>query len=251
MPGETYDLDAVAARVVSEIQEQEDREVLWAIETGGPVTVTLPASPPGQVFRIVNTDQEDRRIVTVNPAPGQVLTREDFERARVSLLEPPRSSRMLMSQEDWADIVGPGAAMVLQAQVALETGSPRRASIQEWAAENLGEFFEASHVESPALRTGQVYVATEPEYVGRLPDQPRVQVPMFEMYSNPTIRVDDVRRRRFDLINRGGQDPVVQCLLDALIRKKIFSLSEPGSMRVPGAPKTVWEALLELDLVDE
>lgn len=37
----------------------------------------------------------------------------------------------------------------------------------------------------------------------------RVTIPEFEIVSNPTIRIDDVKRRRFNLIDRNSRIPVV------------------------------------------
>lgn len=40
---------------------------------------------------------------------------------------------------------------------------------------------------------------------GKLVEKPnvgRVVVPTFEIYQNPTIRIDDVKQRRFNLIDR-------------------------------------------------
>jgi len=113
---------------------------------------------------------------------------------------------------------------------------------QEGSFEGPG-FMDVSLVREPTdphahLRPGQVYVASEPEWVGRFPvriertvlpadpprpplgftmeEQPgigvvnpsairgrRVVMPEFEISSNPSISLEAVQRRRFDLIFRG------------------------------------------------
>jgi hypothetical protein len=78
----------------------------------------------------------------------------------------------------------------------------------------------------------------------------RVVVPEFELSSNPTIRIDEVRQRRFDLIDRTHPvDPAAKRILDALIAKKRSQSWTPVT-RIPGPPRSVWEALVDLDLVD-
>lgn len=74
----------------------------------------------------------------------------------------------------------------------------------------------------------------------------RVQMPMFEIAANPTIRLGDIRSRRFGLGDRNPDHPFIL----ALIRSQ---QNQIPSRRVPPNPpvestgirRTVWEVILE------
>lgn len=241
---------------IEEIQAHEDAYILAAmgraptaaevyrVAAGGEVTITLPPLTPGQVVRIRGMCQEMGRVISIStPNPTR------------------RRDIMYLDQQSWDDIVhvgGPPLEGALQAQIALETSRPR-ADLVTWPAGYvLGhaerrppEFIEASYVQEPTDPATRIGFMVH-EQLGAAVINPRgiqrLQIPEFELASNPTIRLDDVRRRRFDLIDRTPQDPHVWKLLDALLRAKIQKSDVP--IRPPGASRTMWEALLELDLVD-
>ena len=57
------------------------------------------------------------------------------------------------------------------------------------------------------MRPGQVYSVGEPHYIGPLPDRivgRRVQVPEFELASNPRVILSDLQNRRY---GSGGRTP--------------------------------------------
>ena len=83
----------------------------------------------------------------------------------------------------------------------------------------------------------------------RIPAGRRVQIPEFELFSNPTIHLGDVQRRRFDIFDRNMPDPAVQRILEAVVRAKAAPLPQPFT-RTGVNPRSVWEALVDLDLVD-
>lgn len=121
------------------------------------------------------------------------------------------------------------AEMVARARAQIQAEEDRR--IFE-ALDAVGR--DPDYVPMRPLPPGEVYVAGPGEYVGSLPPRPdlpfmaheqigmavinprglerlevrRVQMPEFEIASNPTIRLDDIRQRRFDLIDRTPPPPV-------------------------------------------
>lgn len=48
-----------------------------------------------------------------------------------------------------------------------------------------------------------IFIDDEDEIVKQDFPAGRVVLPEFEIYANPTIRIDDVKKRRFSLIDRG------------------------------------------------
>jgi len=67
----------------------------------------------------------------------------------------------------------------------------------------------------------------------------RVQMPMFELHSNPTINLQEIRHRRFNIIDRTEPpDPPDE---DDTRRAMLRVLSE----RSKHIPKTIWERLVE------
>lgn len=188
------------------------------IETGGQVTINLHAPfLPGRTLRISN--QEVGRVLSVGtPAPGH-LTRESFAQALASLEQQPiRTERRSFSREDWADIVQWSEDLVREPE--------------EYARDFTSEP-QAVLLAQVALETGH----------------PRGVFSAFDWDHPPGSSPDTnsvIFRYQFQFED---PDPVVSRFLEALVRQKILS-STPVSERVPGVPKTVWEALLELDLVD-
>jgi len=122
-------------------------------------------------------------------------------------------------------------------------------------------------LEQHAFPPGAMYVASEPEFVGRMPvrseltvlgaDPPRaplgfaayeepgiglvnpaaarrVTMPTFEIASNPTIRLEDVQARRFDLMDR-GRTPDRKAVLMASVIWESF-LASRFSQRVEEGP---------------
>lgn len=120
--------------------------------------------------------------------------------------------------------------------------------------------FNREDLDRAMLRPGEVVAVSDPEFVGQMPirqelqvlpaDEPqaplgfsvserpgvgvvnaraarRVTMPFFEIASNPTVRLDDIRQRRFDLIDRAG-----------------------GS-RLLGPAETLWTAFLAAKLAPE
>ena len=77
-------------------------------------------------------------------------------------------------------------------------------------------------------------IITDEDEVGRRtwawPPQ-RVVLPEFEIYSNPTININDVKQRRYDLINRSVQKARDEIMAqeDAEIFKILDSIAESGN----------------------
>lgn len=59
----------------------------------------------------------------------------------------------------------------------------------------------------------------------------RVRVPEFEIHSNPTVRIDDIRNRRFSGSGRIRKDPP---LIEALIRHREKQYARPSAMQWEG-----------------
>jgi hypothetical protein len=73
----------------------------------------------------------------------------------------------------------------------------------------------------------------------------RVTVPMFDLASNPTIHLDEIRNRRFDLMSE-PLPPILQFLLEWQGRKREASIARlPVRGSPKGTPKTAWEWILE------
>lgn len=76
----------------------------------------------------------------------------------------------------------------------------------------------------------------------------RVTMPEFEIATNPTIRIDEIRNRRFDLIDRNYDHPFILALLAYRLKKMASEQFQPPAPREATGPKrTVWERLLEKD----
>lgn len=75
----------------------------------------------------------------------------------------------------------------------------------------------------------------------------RVTVPMFELASNPTINVDEIRSRRFDLLRHDPVPAIIEFLLGWQNRKRAASRVQlvPDKTPSKAPPKTAWEWLLE------
>jgi len=246
-------INRMVQNTIEEIQAHEDAYILAAMErataaevyrvwTEGEVTVDIPPLAPGQVVRVQG--QEVGRILSI------------------STPNPNHRDIMYLDQQSWDDIVhvgGPSLEGALQAQITLESSHPR-GDLGTWPAGYvLGntrqpaapEFFDASYVQEPTDPATHIgFTMTERLGVGVVNPRGvrRLQFPEFELASNPTIHLDEVRSRRFDIINRSPHDPHVWLLLEALLRAKV---QETAPIRPPGPPRTVWEALLDLDLVDD
>jgi hypothetical protein len=184
----TRDLEGDIDRMAREIQVQEDREFVSALERTG-TFVNGAATFEGT---LQNTRLDLAAI------------REAIERQQL------RPGRLFLNEDTLQDI--------------LSWANEDRDTIPAGVREGLG-------------------VSINPRGVRRL------AIPEFELHSNPTINIDEVRSRRFNLLDHGQMDPAVQRILEAVVRAKAAPVLQP-LRRTPGNPRTVWEALVDLDLVD-
>lgn len=102
-----------------------------------------------------------------------------------------------------------------------------------------------------SITPGQFWApVTVPRPAGR-----RVEVPTFEMLSNPTIRISEVRQRRFDIIDRATVQvhdiSFVSNPLDPMTAI-VSNPLDPTTAIKPDAPpvvgRSVWQLLLEDDV---
>jgi hypothetical protein len=214
-PPYTYRL----ARAVQEIQEEEDRRILELLDEAAPTYST------GGV--------EDGSGLTLESL------REVFNQIDRQGL---RSLAPMLSRQDYDDILAlyPSEQRILPVTVPrdfVENGILPGDQIQ---VEGLPGAFRVQETVGVAV--------INPRGLERL-DIRRVQVPEFEIQSNPTINIGDIRTRRFDLISRQHLEPAVQRILDAVVRAKSAPKPKPFKQS-SGSPRSVWEALVDLDLVD-
>ncbi len=146
----------------------------------------------------------------------QPLTRADLQRARQELerMGTP-SSRMILDEQTFLDLVGlssePPAAT--HGNYAAQVENARR-QIQEQEDRTILEMLEQQTRREQTYR--QEFMGeflTDPPYAepgwqmhelpGTVAVNPRaaerVHMPLFELHSNPTIRIDDIRERRFNM----------------------------------------------------
>lgn len=216
-----YNSDEMArirARAVREIQEDEDRRIVELLVQHAEASRELS-------LQRVRLDQENFRAVfdlidqQQTPTPGSILSRQDYEDI-LALYDPSEQHRILPAPDFLENGFLPG-------ELAQIHGLPGAFTVQE----SVG-----TAVINP--RGAELLAAR------------RVQIPEFEIQSGPSIRIDEIRTRRFDLIERSVHlEPIVQRILDAVVRAK--SAPEPKPFRQSsGSPRSVWEALVDLDLVD-
>lgn len=89
--------------------------------------------------------------------------------------------------------------------------------------QRLGTAHERPHAEYSQVPVGRIYATSDPEFVGRMPgrreipilppEEPqgvsgiqgrRVMMPLFEIAANPSISLESIQRRRFDIMDRGA-----------------------------------------------
>jgi hypothetical protein len=220
-PPYTYRL----ARAVQEIQEEEDRRILELLDEAAPTYSTggvedgsgLTLESLREVFNQI--DRQGLRSL----AP--MLSRQEYE--DILALYDPSEQIQILPVTVPRDFVESGILPGDQLQV---EGLP-------------GAFTVHTH---PGC------FLVNPRGVGRLdvPSPGRVQFPEFEIQSSPMININEIRSRRFNLIDRGGLEPAVQRILDAVIRAKLPPIPRPIPQSSSRNNRSIWEALVDLDLVD-
>lgn len=152
--------------MAAQIAAEEDQRIFDALDT---------IASEGFTPSFVETSADPRAIV-------RPLTREDLVGAR-ELIErhpiPPGNVVVL------ADPEFVGQIPLRQELTVLPADEPRPTRLGFAVSERVG---------------GAV---VNPRGIARLQGQ-RVMVPEFEVVSNPTVRLDDIRSRRFNLIDRTG-----------------------------------------------
>ncbi len=216
-----YNLDRIRVNAVREIQEDEDRRIVELLNGPAPTYSTGGVEDRSgltlESLREIFNQIEGQGLRSLAP----MLSRQDYEDI-LALYAPFEQSRILPVTAP--DFLESGLLPGDQVQV---HGLPGSFTIQE--VSGMG-------VINP--RGAELLAAR------------RVQIPEFEIQSSPSISLEAIRTRRFDLIERGVHlEPIVQRILDAVVRAK--SAPEPKPFRQSsGSPRSVWEALVDLDLVD-
>jgi len=183
----------------------------------------------------------ERQIITPQPITREML-RETFEALERQNLRP--SLQPMFNMETIQDLIGMGIPIdphALARQVgiqpptfnvnraedeeifrqldaaALEPMSPQnyynrvaeQQTIPEWRQELLGQFMEPREVASgPGWRMEELPGdAVFNERAMRALGAQRVEMPLFEMHSSPTISLEEVRHRRFNIIDQTPPPP--------------------------------------------
>lgn len=168
-----------------------------------------------------------------SPARVRPLTREGLRQAREQIESwgTPAPRPPIMDQATYADIVGTNshAAMTARAREQIMAEEDRRifealdlaaqqpsTSQSNWAAEYMGTFAADPPYESnpPGWRMqelpGRVAVNTRAAE--------RVMAPEFSIQSNPTVNIDEIRERRFNLTERQPPPPPNETELERMNR---------------------------------
>jgi len=219
------------ARAVREIQEDEDRRILELLQR-----------PPGLLPLEQHTTSAASYVSDLEVSLQRIrLDWETFQEAFNQInRQALRATAPIFSRREYEDILAlydqPEHRRILPVTV------PR-------------DFVEDGILPGDQLQVdGLPGTFTVQERVGMAVINPRgvsrIQFPEFEILSSPSIDISEIRSRRFNVIDRGGYlEPAVQRILDAVIRAK--SAPEPKPFRQSsGSARSVWEALVDLDLVD-
>jgi hypothetical protein len=193
-------------------------------------------------------DLLERFSIGPDPAPGADLRPEQREVLRRLL---PREeilnlgSRLIMPREYTRDFRNPCGEILLGAHSSGETQTISEPGL--WAREHMGSWER------------EPVGFTMHEMVGVAAFNPRamtrITVPAFELHSNPTVQLDDIRNRRFGgFMNRTFTEdhPLITALLKQREAQRKESeedawvAREQEDLRVlySPAPKTIWERLL-------
>lgn len=199
---------------VRSIQEEEDAYILQAMENAANWAVRPTA------------DSLERDLETL---------RAWARRVEASNL---RAERLLMSPQDWDDItrwahppdIRSGGEIIIRAGTGTGVGGGGALTIT-------GGNGAGSGAGGVTITGGTAR---------------RVTIPEFELFSSPSIRLDDVRQRRFSLIDVSFNplEPSVSRILEAVVRAKAPPPEAPRPREVYTNARTIWEVLVEPDLVD-